>query len=151
MHFAVECMMKKKEKKKLKKKDKIRVPGAVKNQADIQDLKQKIKRLEAELKHCENTIEALRHQVKDNKTEKSKKRKPGNSAVKSLRAQQSNTVAVAQRNAWKRHRYLRDRYDFHLENSHDKPSARDLADKDLRQEYGEEAGFSKQELEHILS
>ncbi|MBA1443835.1 MAG: hypothetical protein M3H12_10035 [Chromatiales bacterium] len=144
-------MMKKKEKKKLKKKDKIRVPGAVKNQADIQDLKQKIKRLEAELKHCENTIEALRHQVKDNKTEKSKKRKPGNSAVKSLRAQQSNTVAVAQRNAWKRHRYLRDRYDFHLENSHDKPSARDLADKDLRQEYGEEAGFSKQELEHILS
>ncbi len=144
-------MMKKKEKKKLKKKDKVRVRDAVENKDGVRDLKQRIKRLEAELKHCKSTIEALRHQVKDKQTGKNKKRKPGNSAVKSLRAQQSTTVAVAQRNAWKRHRYLRDRYDFHLENSHDKPDARDLADKDLRQEYGEDAGFSKQELEHILS
>ncbi|MBL3529547.1 MAG: hypothetical protein JMN27_18000 [gamma proteobacterium endosymbiont of Lamellibrachia anaximandri] len=144
-------MMKKKEKKKLKKKDKIRVAGTVENQAGTRDLKKRIKQLEAELKHCNETIEALRHQVKDKQTGKNKKRKPGNSAVKSLRSQQSTTVAVAQRSAWKRHRYLRDRYDFHLDNCHDKPDARDLADKDLRQEYGEDAGFSKQELDHILS
>lgn len=143
--------MKKKDKKKLKKKDKIRVPGSMETRAGTQHLKQRIKQLERELKQHESTIESLTRQLKECKAKKIKKRKPGKGVSKTLFAQQTSRVGVDQRKAWKRHGYLRDRYEFHLGSGQDKTTARNLADMDLREEFGEDAGYSEQELEQILS
>ncbi|MEN8131227.1 MAG: hypothetical protein ABFS45_13750 [Pseudomonadota bacterium] len=144
-------MMKKKDKKKLKKKDKTQVPGSLESRAGTQHLKQRIKQLERALKQHKSTIEALMRQLKACKAKKIKKRKPGKGVSKSLFAQQKSRVAIDQRKAWKRHGYLRDRYEFHLGSGHNKTTARNLADIDLREEFGEEAGYSAQELEQILS
>ena len=143
--------MKNKDKKKQKKKDKIRIHSVVEIQAENQGLKQSIKKLEAELNKRERKIENLTRQLKELKASKNKKGKPGKSAARALLAQQKTRVAVAQRKAWKRHGYLRDRYEFHLGNGQDKTNARIFADKDLREAFGDDAGYSEQELEQILS
>lgn len=52
---------------------------------------------------------------------------------------------------WERHQYLRLRYEFHLENGLTKASARHNADQDLRQRYGDAAGYTAEQLDGILS
>ena len=47
--------------------------------------------------------------------------------------------------------FLRDRYEFHLEQDKPKPLAREAANADLVAQYGEESGFTQQELEDVLS
>lgn len=143
--------MKNNEKKKSKKKGKIRIPDTKDTQVYTQDLEQRIKKLERKLKQRESIIDALTRQVKESKTRKNKKRKPGKSVSTNLFNQPTNRVAIAQRKAWRRHGYLRDRYEFHLGDGQDKTTARILADKDLREKFGEDAGYTEQELEQILS
>ena len=46
---------------------------------------------------------------------------------------------------------LLDRYEHHLNSGRDKPSARLLANKDLLAEFGQEAGYTEEELQQILS
>lgn len=142
--------MKKKDKKKLKKKDKFRMQAGRENQTDTQDLQQRIKHLEKELKQRDGIIETLNRQLKDRKARKGKKNS-NKSALNALFAQQTSKVGVAQKKAWKRHGYLRDRYEFHLAKGKDITDARNLAGQDLREEFGDDAGYSEQELAHILS
>lgn len=58
---------------------------------------------------------------------------------------------IDHKNAWKRHTYLRDRYEQHMVDGHDKDSARLLANKDLTARYGQEVGFTQEQLGDILS
>jgi hypothetical protein len=60
-------------------------------------------------------------------------------------------IASSQRAAWKQHKYLRDRYELHLSNGVSKDRARELANDDLKSEYGEGSGYSEEELSAILS
>jgi hypothetical protein len=60
-------------------------------------------------------------------------------------------IASSQRAAWKQHKYLRDRYELHLSNGVTKDRARELANDDLKSEYGESSGYSQEELSAILS
>lgn len=143
--------MKNKSKKKLKKKDRQKVLNNLESQTETSVLRQKIKQLEKQLKKRESLIEELRGQLKKSKTGKEKKKKPGDNPSNPLFSGQTDRVGVAQRKAWQRHEYLRDRYELHLAKGQDKGSARSLADKDLREKYGEEAGYTEQQLEQILS
>lgn len=59
--------------------------------------------------------------------------------------------APSHRAAWKQHSYLRDRYESHLGAGATKERARQLANDDLKAEYGTGIGFSEEELTAILS
>ena len=144
--------MKKREKKKQKRKqDKLPGHGGSEDHEAGRHLQQRLRQLEMELTSCKNAIGDLSRQLKDQKSDKTKRKKSGKTASNILLAQQSTRVSVSQRNAWKRHGYLRDRYEFHLDICQDKVRARNLADNDLRRQFGEEAGYTAQELEQILS
>jgi len=52
---------------------------------------------------------------------------------------------------WERHQYLRSSYEKHLEAGLAKPAARISADRDLRERYGDEFGYTEEELDSILS
>jgi hypothetical protein len=60
-------------------------------------------------------------------------------------------IASSQHAAWKQHKYLRDRYELHLSNGVTKDRARELANDDLKREYGVGSGYSEEELSAILS
>ena len=60
-------------------------------------------------------------------------------------------LAAAQRASWKKHTYLRDRYEAHLNDGRTKADARSLANADLVARYGEESGFTEQDLQDILT
>lgn len=64
---------------------------------------------------------------------------------------QEGGIASSQRAAWKQHKYLRDRYEVHLDAGATKTDARQLANDDLRMEFGMDSGFSQEELGAILS
>lgn len=66
-------------------------------------------------------------------------------------ADEVGSIAPGHRAAWKQHRYLRDRYESHLSKGATKERARELANEDLKAEYGTGIGFSKDELTAILS
>ncbi|MEW8506426.1 MAG: hypothetical protein AB2598_06955 [Candidatus Thiodiazotropha sp.] len=148
----------KKLKKKLKKgKEKLKREAKVSDEVAIQTLADKIMKLKAELKDRDELIGSLQKRLKkaDNKSEKvekqNKKQKQTGGAAKFLRSQRTARIGVAQKQAWKQHGFLRDRYEYHLENGQEKESARAMANQDLRDSFGDEAGYSEQELETILS
>jgi hypothetical protein len=58
---------------------------------------------------------------------------------------------LSQRDAWRRHGYLRSRYEYYLEQNEEKTVARQHAGQDLVEKFGEEAGYTESQLEHILS
>ncbi|MES9833192.1 MAG: hypothetical protein ABW139_13230 [Candidatus Thiodiazotropha sp. DIVDIV] len=149
-----EKKLKKTGKGKLKKKNKTSDSHSGKKGADVLDLKSKINTLEALLKKRDQTIEKLQLKLvesKESRDKKQKKQKFGSGAAKLLRSQRSNRVGLSQRDAWRRHGYLRDRYEYHLEHNEDKGIARQLAGQDLKEKFGEEAGYSELQLEQILS
>ncbi|MEN8177798.1 MAG: hypothetical protein ABFS39_04180 [Pseudomonadota bacterium] len=143
--------MNKKIKKKLKKKDQGRSPNNLIDQPEIKALKQKIQKLEKELSKRKRLIEELYGQLKKDKTGKGKKSKSAKNVPNPLFKGQTKRVGVVQKQAWRRHGYLRDRYEFHLGEGQGKSNARVLADKDLRDRYGEDAGYTELELEQILT
>ena len=59
-------------------------------------------------------------------------------------------VALSQREAWKRHAFLQDRYEFHLHQGHPLEKARILANQDLMARFGNDTGYSAPQLEAIL-
>jgi hypothetical protein len=59
-------------------------------------------------------------------------------------------LASAQRGAWRRHQYLQDRFEIHLQAGLPLADARRAANRDLTERHGEAAGYSDQELEAIL-
>ena len=62
------------------------------------------------------------------------------------------TASVSDRKkTWERHQYLRTRYEHHLEAGLNKNRARACADQDLRERYGDDAGYTQEQLEAILS
>lgn len=61
------------------------------------------------------------------------------------------TLALDHKNAWKKHKFLCERYDAHLGSGHDKDSARAMANEDLTARYGNEVGFTAEQLCDILS
>lgn len=64
----------------------------------------------------------------------------------------SNTGSISERKKiWERHQFLRSRYEAHLEAGQVKAEARRNADRDLRQRYGDEAGYTEEQLDSILS
>ncbi|MBT3061109.1 MAG: hypothetical protein AB2728_19720 [Candidatus Thiodiazotropha sp.] len=153
--------MKKKEKKLKKKlkqeKEKLKRRPKASDDAVVQTLTDKIKRLKSELKDRDKLIGSLQKRLKksadkngksDNKNDKLKGR---SGAAKLLRSQRTARIGVAQKQAWKQHGFLRDRYEYHLENGQAKETARAMANRDLRDSFGDEAGYSEQELETILS
>lgn len=138
-------------KKKLKKEDKLKIPKGLEGLSEIRGLKQQIKRLEKELSKRDRLIEELTSRRNKGKTGKIKRNKPAKHTPTPLFKKQTKRVGVMQKQAWQRHGYLRDRYEFHLLEGREKSEARGLADRDLRDKYGEEAGYTMQELEDILS
>jgi len=60
-------------------------------------------------------------------------------------------IAARHRSAWKQHRYLRDRYEFHLDAGASKERARRLANEDLKKSHGASCGYTEEELGDILS
>ncbi|MDH5622837.1 MAG: hypothetical protein OEY74_12215 [Gammaproteobacteria bacterium] len=64
----------------------------------------------------------------------------------------SGIESVSERKeTWERHQYLRLRYEIHLEAGLTKAAARHNADQDLRQRYGDTAGYTTEQLDSILS
>lgn len=61
------------------------------------------------------------------------------------------SIAARHRSAWKQHRYLRDRYEFHLDAGATKEQARHLANEDLKKSHGAGCGYTEEELGDILS
>ena len=60
-------------------------------------------------------------------------------------------IASRQRSAWKKHSYLRDRYEAHMVAGATKEQARHLANEDLKQQYGSDCGYTEEDLSAILS
>jgi hypothetical protein len=147
--------------KKLKRKikignEKLKRNAKVSDDAVIQTLSDKIKKLKAELKDRDKLISSLhkrlnKSEAKSEKSVKKKKLKGRSGAARLLRSQQSARIGVEQKEAWKKHGFLRDRYEYYLEDGQDKETARLMANQDLSDSFGEEAGYSEQELEVILS
>ena len=160
--LSVESLDMKKKDKKLKKKlkkgkQKQKYSATGSDDTLIQTLTDKIKALKTELKNRDDQIGGLQKRLKksESKNDKSDKQnqklKSRGGAAKLLRSQQSARIGVAQKTAWKKHGFLRDRYEHHLEHGQAKEAARTLADQDLRDAFGDEAGYSEQELADILS
>ncbi|MES9826693.1 MAG: hypothetical protein ABW201_00335 [Candidatus Thiodiazotropha sp.] len=148
----------KKVKKKLKQgKGKLKAADVVSDDSAIQTLTLRIQKLMAELEERDNVIGRLQKRLKKaerksgKKAKKEKKLKGGGGAARLLRAQQSTRIGVIQKEAWKQHGFLRNRYEYHMEDGRDKETARALADQDLRDAFGDKAGYTKLELEDILS
>lgn len=60
-------------------------------------------------------------------------------------------LAIEHKHAWKKHKFLCERYDVHLDSGHDKDKARAMANRDLVNSHGKKAGFTAEELRGILS
>lgn len=60
-------------------------------------------------------------------------------------------AVIDHKNAWKRHTFLRDRYEHHMGSGYEKDKARTMANKDLIDRYGTEVGFTAEQLCDILS
>jgi len=145
--------MKKKEKKKQKKKEKALRNSAGEFQSSLKTLAKTVKRLEKELRVRDAVIQDLNRRLDVGPGTRKTKPKTRIPKTRSEPRQKSRktSVAVAQRKAWKQHSYLRDRYEHHLGAGRDKNEARLLANLDLRAEFGQETGYTEQELQHILS
>ena len=135
------------DKKKRKKEMKQLRQKAKRAESRQEEFRQEIKRLKKEI--------SLRDQQIADLLGKGKKNAPmelGHSAApKALHKIQKKGVATDQREAWKKYSYLRDRYEFYLDDDRDKTKARSLANQDLVGKYGEEFGYSEKQLIDILS
>ena len=109
------------------------------------EFKTEIKRLKLELQERDKLIEELQRQ--NSSLSPGEKGGSGKPFLKTAKPGQ----VVRQRKAWEQHRYLRSQYEFHLDSGCVKQQARQLADRDLRASFGEDAGYSTEQLEEILS
>ncbi|MCG8089478.1 MAG: hypothetical protein JAY62_06995 [Candidatus Thiodiazotropha endolucinida] len=149
-----EKKLKKRDKEKLSKKNKTIGKQVKQKSAKLSELKSRIKMLEAVVEKRERTIAKLKTKLDESHSRKEKKagkqKSPGG-AAKLLRSQRSTRVGLTQRDAWRRHGYLRSRYEYYLEQNEEKTAARQHAGEDLVEKFGEEAGYTELQLEQILS
>jgi len=136
------------DKKKLKKEMKELRQKAKRALSCKEEFQQEIKRLQQEISLRDQQIGDLQRKVKK---EDLKTRSGNKTAPRTLRKSQKKSVATDQREAWKKYSYLRDRYEFYLDDDKDKTEARNLANLDLIERYGSEFGYSEQQLTDILS
>jgi len=71
-------------------------------------------------------------------------------SVAAAGASRRSGVATAHRTAWKRHQYLQDRFESHQEAGLSKHEARHAANRDLVARFGDDAGYTDDQLEGIL-
>jgi predicted RNase H-like nuclease (RuvC/YqgF family) len=149
-----EKKLKRAAKEKLNKNNKAIGKQVKQKSAKVSELKHRIKMLEALVEKRERTIAKLKTKLDESESHQVKKqgkqKSPGG-ATKLLRSQRSSRVGLNQRDAWRRHGYLRSRYEHYLEQNEEKTTARELAGQDLVEKFGEEAGYTESQLEHILS
>lgn len=150
--------MKKKEKKKgknkkaekLLKRDKIKAakgkkPGKLKKSTKA--LRKEIQRLTRELQMRDDHLILLKGAQQDELAAENET----DILAQSLH-ESSDAGSISERKKiWERHQYLRSCYETHLEAGLAKGVARLNADRDLRQRYGDDAGYTEEQLDSILS
>ena len=135
--------------------------------AKKEQMKKALKRLEKELdkaqrkerktkKKLDKVKEIVRKQNKKLRKWKAKeKRRITDRESIQTSAQDSeitqSSIVQSQRAAWKRHAYLRSRYEAYLQVGENKSDARVMANSDLKKQFGNEPGYSESELNEILS
>lgn len=151
--------MKKRDKKKKEKKEKNRKSedkSSLKKEAKraqkpkkgkVKALWQEIARLTQALKARDDEILSLkgRQEGEDTSTGKAE------DLAVALSDWQETASVSDRKKTWERHQYLRTRYEHHLEAGLNKNRARTCADQDLRARYGEDAGYTEEQLDAILS
>ncbi|MEE9357155.1 hypothetical protein [Candidatus Vondammii sp. HM_W22] len=134
-------------KKKLEKELKCLKKKAGKADAQKVDSKKKIKQLKIDLSQREKQITKLQ-------------RKMGNDSaigvveeteIDPFGKSHSRGVATNHKESWKKFSYLRNRYEFFLEQSKEKTEARRLANEALIKKHDKSVGYSEDELDAILS
>ncbi len=130
---------------KLKKKIKQLERKLDQQTAQAEKTKKKIKVLNREVKARDQAIADLQRQLSGRQDADSE---PTGAL---LLPGADKKLAVEHKNAWKRHKFLCERYDVHLDAGHEKDSARGMANQDLLQRYGKKAGFTPEQLCDILS
>lgn len=108
--------------------------------------KKEIKQLKRALKESDRIITGLRLQL-------SEQRSPSLESAETILTSviRDKKLVIGQKNAWKRHTFLGECYEQHLDNGHDKEQARSLANQDLMDRYGDDVGFTPEQLLAILS
>lgn len=131
---------------KLKKKIK-QLERKLDQQSSLPKKAQKqIKQLNCELKARNRVIADLQHQLAGQADTTSE-------SVDSILPVDPKDMSLAldHKHAWKKHKFLCDRYDVHLDSGLNKNKARTLANQDLMGRYGKEVGFTPEQLCEILS
>jgi len=133
--------------RKLKKEIKCLKKSAKTAKHALKIAEKQVKSLEKKITKRDRQIVNLQQMI--NKTsEREQEKRPETSKFTAI---MKKGVAKGQKEAWKKYSYLRGRYEFYLEQDHDKAFAREVANRDLVNEFGEEAGYSESELLEILS
>lgn len=108
--------------------------------------KKEIKRLKRALKDRDRIITGLQLQLAEQSG-------PTAESLESVltQATRDRKLVIGQKNAWKRHTFLGECYEEHLNNGHGKKQARTMANQDLMDRYGDDVGFTLEQLFVILS
>ncbi len=130
----------KKEIKQLRKRVKKAMERNLKAQEELSRLQKRIATRDAQATDTPDLTEPAAREALDEAVES-----------ESLDEALEEGLAAAQRASWKKHTYLRDRYEAHLSKGRKKSDARRRANADLVAKYGEEAGFTEQDLQDILT
>lgn len=134
-------------KKKLEKELKRLKKKADKAEVQREDSKKKIKQLKSDLSQREKQITKLQRKIGGN----SEADVAEESEVDPFGEFPNQGVAANHKESWKKFSYLRNRYEFFLEQSKEKTEARRLANEALIKKYDKSVGYSEDELDAILS
>jgi len=108
--------------------------------------KKEIKRFRRELEEKDQIINDLQRRLADKQNAT-----PEPNKTILLAHNEDRSLALEYKSTWKKHRFLCERYDVHLDSGQEKNRARTMANKDLVERYGTKAGFTKEQLCDILS
>lgn len=137
-------MAKKKDKRKSQKRKLER--RLCRQERRIDKLKKQVKRQSKALAERDRALGELRRQLEENN---SGARKPARAVLQS--SARGRNLALQHRNAWQRHTYLRERFEEHLGSGCKRQQAREQANRDLMARYGDDAGYTSEQLESILT
>lgn len=105
-------------------------------------LTRKIELLKEQRQQLEVRVKLLRQDLNDALDQESE--------VESSDASPGQALGTIHKIDWKRYTYLHDRYEAHIEEGVEKPEARRLANLDLMEKFGNEAGYTNQQLKCIF-
>lgn len=136
----------------MSKKDKLKKEiKRLKKQTDKALLKQQ--KAEKKLKRLKDLVRSQEEMQARTKPKKNKAAPVEKTAEHDQQDVSLNSTGVArsQREAWKRHSFLRDRYEAYLSAGDDRSDARAMANRDLEKQFGREFGYTEAELQDILT